>query len=59
MPTIELSREQADVLAQALESYLSDLRMEIADTDLKDFRDMLKHRKALLNEVLEAIRATS
>lgn len=59
MPTIELSREQADVLAQALESYLSDLRMEIADTDLMDFRDMLKHRKVLLNEVLEAIRATS
>ena len=59
MQTIELSREQADVLAQALESYLSDLRMEIADTDLMDFRDMLKHRKVLLNEVLEAIRATS
>lgn len=58
MPTIELSREQAEVLAQTLDSYLSDLRMEIADTDLKDFRDMLKHRKALLNEVLAALRAT-
>ena len=46
-------------LADTLESYLSDLRMEIADTDLKDFRDKLKHRKALLNEILDAIRSTS
>jgi len=59
MPTLDLSREQAEALADALESYLSDLRMEIADTDLKDFRDKLKHRKALLNEVLEAVRSAS
>ena len=59
MPTLDLSPEQAAALADALESYLSDLRMEIADTDLKDFRDKLKHRKALLNEVLEAVRSTS
>ena len=59
MPTLDLSPEQAEALADALESYLSDLRMEIADTDLKDFRDKLKHRKALLNEVLEAVRSAS
>jgi hypothetical protein len=59
MPTVELSREQAEVLAQVLDSYLSDLRMEIADTDLQDFRDKLKQRKAVLNKILEAIRPTS
>jgi len=59
MPTLDLSPEQAEALADTLESYLSDLRMEIADTDLKDFRDKLKHRKALLNEILDAIRSTS
>jgi len=59
MPTVELSREQAEVLAQVLDSYLSDLRMEIADTDLQDFRDKLKQRKAVLNQILEAIRPTS
>ncbi|HEX9692055.1 MAG TPA: hypothetical protein VGA22_08150 [Gemmatimonadales bacterium] len=57
MPVLELTAEQAEVLAYALDSYLSDLRMEIADTDAKDFRDNLKHRKALLAEVLSAIQA--
>ncbi len=53
MPTIELTSEQAEILAYALESYVSDLRMEIASTDLKDFRDELKHRR----ETLDAVRA--
>ena len=59
MPTIELTPEQADVLAQVLNDYLSDLRMEIADTDLMDFRDKLKHKKAVLNQVLEMIHPSS
>ena len=41
--------------AEALESYLSDLRMEIADTDSYDFRQGLKRRKATLLKVLDAL----
>ena len=55
MTTIQLEPGEADVLRHVLESYLSDLRMEIADTDSKDFRDGLKHRKEVLNRVLERL----
>jgi len=53
---IRLTEDEARGLAQVLESYLSDLRMEIADTDSQDFRDSLKARKALLEDVLERLR---
>jgi hypothetical protein len=55
--TIELTREQEEELEMALSSYLSDLRMEIADTDSYDFRQALKQRKTLLNQVLERLTA--
>jgi hypothetical protein len=50
---IELNENEAQALREVLELDLSDLRMEIADTDRKDFRDMLKERKALLMNVLQ------
>jgi len=55
MHTLELSSEEAYVLRETLEAYLSDLRMEIADTDRMDFRDQLKHRRELLERVLSAL----
>lgn len=41
---------------EVLESYLSDLRMEIADTDNKDFREELKTRKAALKKILDGLK---
>ena len=55
MHRLELTSEEAYVLRETLESYLSDLRMEIADTDRKDFRDQLKHRKELLERITDAL----
>jgi len=52
---LDLSSEDAYVLRDTLEQYLSDLRMEIADTDRLDYRDQLKHRKAILQRVAEAL----
>lgn len=49
---LPLSEEETEALRAALSSYLSDLRMEIADTDRKRMRDDLKRREALLDEVL-------
>ena len=46
MIELDLTREEREVLLEILEADLSDLRMEIADTDSLDFRDMLKGRKA-------------
>lgn len=51
MVHLELSHTDAEVLRMVLESYLSDLRMEIADTDSKDFREGLKARKLVLRGI--------
>jgi hypothetical protein len=48
MNRIELSDEETTVLAEVLRSEVSDLSMEIADTDSLDFRERLKHKKSLL-----------
>jgi hypothetical protein len=45
----------AFVLRRVLEDYVSDLRMEIANTDSQDFRDDLKDREALLKGILERL----
>ncbi len=55
MINLDLTNEEKDILAMVLESYLSDLRMEIADTDSMDFRESLKKRKDVLKKVLETL----
>lgn len=55
MITLDLSPEEADVLRTVLDSYLSDLRMELADTDRKDFRDMLKQRKGVIEKTIAVL----
>jgi hypothetical protein len=52
MVKLELAGEQAGELAEILRSVLSDLRMEVANTDRKDWRDVLKRREQFLNEVI-------
>jgi hypothetical protein len=52
MKQLELDDEQAVMLREILESYLSDLRMEIADTDSMDFREGLKTRASFLRSVI-------
>jgi len=54
---IELTQDEAETLRGVLESYLSDLRMEIADTDRLDFRNSLKQRKQVIIKVLDALPA--
>ena len=52
MVRIELTEAQAELLRDVLEIDVSDLGMEIADTDRKDFRDRLKARREMLQAVL-------
>lgn len=56
MVQIDLNGEELDTLVGVLESYLSELRMEIADTDSYDFRQMLKERRAVVQKALTALR---
>jgi hypothetical protein len=57
MLELDLSQEETTILRQVLEDYLSDLRMEIVDTENQDFREMLKRRKNALTKVLELLPA--
>ncbi|HQF62521.1 MAG: hypothetical protein KA928_02405 [Longilinea sp.] len=57
MVRLELSPEQYQLLVELLESCLSDLRMEIVDTDRIDYKDMLKDRKDILLSLLETLRS--
>ena len=52
MKTLTLTPEQAELLKDTLNSYLSDLRMEISDTDSFDFKERLKSRKEILTQIL-------
>jgi glycine cleavage system regulatory protein len=58
MVRIELSAQQAQELSAILEDYLSDLRMEIVDTDSQDFRESLKRRKELVSLVVDQLKAS-
>jgi len=56
MIQLDLTKEEKDILTEILENDLSDLRMEITDTDSLDFREMLKKQKEVLTKVLETLR---
>ena len=55
MLIVDLNQEEQEVLRIVLESYLSDLRMEISHTDSWDFREHLKERKAVIIKVLDSL----
>ena len=52
MVRLELTAEEAETLTEILRSYLSDLRMEIARTDDRHFRENLKMRETFIKDVL-------
>jgi hypothetical protein len=55
----QLTMTQAEVrtLREILSSFLSDLRMEIADTDSMSFREGLKRQEDLLKKLLDQLDA--
>lgn len=57
MAKIDLSQDEINILLQTLEGYLSDLSMEISNTDSMDFRDRLKENRHTLQSVLEKLEA--
>jgi hypothetical protein len=52
MVQITLTSEEATTLREVLDNYVSELRMEIANTDSMDFREELKQKKEVLNRVI-------
>jgi hypothetical protein len=57
MTTLELTSEDVDHLRFILGSYLSDLRMEIVDTEQHEFREMLKRREEFIKRLLDRLPA--
>lgn len=52
---LDLDDEEKAILGGVLKSYLSDLSYEIADTDMQDFREKLKAKRAVLQKIQDAL----
>ena len=52
MPDLRLTNDDASALREVLRSYLSDLRMEIADTEDFTLRERAKATERLLNRLI-------
>lgn len=57
MVQIELNESETGLLKEILENFLSDLRMEIANTDRMDFREELKDREVFIKKLLQQLYA--
>jgi hypothetical protein len=51
----DITEEEKNILTNTLEKYLSELRMEIADTDAEDYREKLKREKRFIYRFLEKL----
>jgi hypothetical protein len=55
MLQISLNAEDSELLHRILASYLSDLRVEIAGTDLEGFKESLRSEEQLIKRLLRQI----
>jgi ribonuclease HII len=58
MIRLKLDENEREILLQLLENCISDLRVEITDTDNLDYKNMLKGRKVVMIKLLEALQST-
>jgi hypothetical protein len=54
--TIQLADEEAEILKSVLEEYISDLRMEVSNTDSMDLREQLKRKEEVLKRLAGLLR---
>jgi hypothetical protein len=52
---LSLDTQEQEILAWALKSAVSDLGAEIADTESMEFRQDLKERKAVLQNIIRQL----
>lgn len=55
MATLQLNTDEASVLREYVKRAVSDLSHEIADTDRKDYRDVIKNERDLLQSVMQRL----
>ena len=56
MKTLVLEKSEKNIVVEALESFLSDLRMEISHTDNRDYREDLKYRKTVISKMIRLLK---
>ncbi len=56
MSTLELTSAEHEVLLETLESTLSDLNVEIADTYSRDYKEKLRERRRVMQSLVEKAR---
>ena len=54
---LNLSEDDLKRVIDALERYVSDMSMEIADTDSMDFREELKNQRTSIQRVIDLLKA--
>ncbi len=59
MPTVELTAEEQTILLETLERADHNLRVEIVNTDKREFRRELKQREAVMETLMNRLRNTS
>lgn len=59
MQTTELSPDEREILSEVLNHELEAINIEVFRTDTHDFKEKLKHRRAVLESVLEKVTAVT
>jgi hypothetical protein len=59
MTHLDLNPTEKEMLREVLESFLSDLRLEVADTEKMAFREDLKKKEVFLKDVLGRLKMAS
>ncbi len=55
MAGLEFSDREVKLVREVLQSYYADLRMEIAGTDNKEVRDVLKEKENSIKSILDRL----
>jgi hypothetical protein len=56
MIRLDLTETESAALVKVLDYYVSELRMEITDTEQKDLRDALKTEEDVLKKILQTLK---
>lgn len=57
MPKLNLTPEEEHKLLEVLERYYPMLRIEIVNTDDREFRRSLKEREAFMKDIIDRLKA--
>jgi predicted nucleic acid-binding Zn-ribbon protein len=56
MVNMDITMEEKEIMMESIETAVSNLGLEIADTDKREFKDGLKTKKAALMKILEQLK---